>query len=249
MSFSRETISSGVDALDDLLHGGIERGTISIISGPSGVGKTTTGSLFAKEAARQGERSVIYLFEESKPTFVHRSEALGVPVTEMADDGSLAIHEVEASTVSPQEFAASVRTEVEDRNAQMVVVDGIDGYRLSVQGTGDAVLRSIHSLGRYLKNMGTTGIFVSEVRTITGEFTITEEEHVSYLADTILFLRYLEYHGELRKAIGVLKKRASDFERTLREFEIREGGVYLGDPLTGLRGILQGTPDWNVADE
>lgn len=245
MAFSQETISAGVPELDTLLNGGIERGTISIITGPSGVGKTTTGSLFMKEAAQRGERSVIFLLEESTPTFTHRSEALGIPITEMRENGDLAIREVEAAERSPAEFAHLVRTEVEDNGASVVMLDGLDGYRLSVRGDSDEVLQHVHALGKYLKNMGVTGIYVSEVSNITGDFSVTEDENISYLADTILFLRYLEYQGELRKAMGVLKKRASDFERTLREFEIRPGsGIHLGEPLTGLRGILKGTPDW-----
>ncbi|TKX83433.1 recombinase RecA, partial [Halorubrum sp. SS5] len=68
-------------------------------------------------------------------------------------------------------------------------------------------------------------------------------ENVSYLADNIVFLRHLEVGGELRKAIGVLKKRTSDFERTIREFRITEHGITVGEPMSGLRGILSGTPE------
>jgi circadian clock protein KaiC len=243
MAFSPETISSGVSELDSLLNGGIERGTATIISGPSGVGKTTTGSLFLKEAARRGERSVLYLFEESRATFVHRSKSLGIPIEEMVAEGTLSIVEVEATHQSAAEFANRVRTEVEERDARIVMVDGIEGYRLTVDGDDDAVLQNVHSLGTYLKNMGVTGLFISEVSDITGDFSVTDGQNFSYLADTILFLRYLEHRGELRKAMGVLKKRASDFERTLRGFEIREGGVHLGEPLTDMRGVLHGTPE------
>jgi circadian clock protein KaiC len=67
---------------------------------------------------------------------------------------------------------------------------------------------------------------------------------LSYLADNIVFLRYLEMQGELRRAIGVLKKRLSNFEKTLREFDITRYGIKVGKPLTELRGILRGTPEW-----
>lgn len=245
MQFSQEQLSSGVAELDALLNGGIERGTVSIVSGPSGVGKTTTGSLFMKEAAKRGERSVVYLLEESLATFQTRGEALGIPIGEMLDAGKLEIKEIEASELAPEEFANDVRTEVEEQGAEVVMIDGLDGYRLAVRGSEQDLLQNVHALGKYLKNMGVTAIYVSEVSEITGHFSVSEEENISYLADNILFLRYLEYQGELRKAIGVLKKRASDFERTLREFELRSGtGVYVGDQLTELRGILEGTPDW-----
>ncbi|QHS16670.1 AAA family ATPase [haloarchaeon 3A1-DGR] len=245
--FTAETVSSGIDSLDSLLSGGIERGTVSVISGPSGVGKTTTGSHFMKEAAARGERSVIYMFEESKATFRHRSKSIGVPIDEMTASGSLAIEEVEPLSVSPDEFAAQVREEVEERDARLVMLDGISGYRLSLRGADEDLVRELHALCRYLRNMGVTVILVDDVGTVTGEFTPTSSR-ISYLADNILFLRYIEVAGELRKAAGVLKKRASDFERTLREFEITNEGIVLGDPLTGLRGILTGTPEFDEGD-
>jgi len=240
--YSFEQISSGIDGVDDLLHGGIERGTVSIISGPTGVGKTTLGTQFMKEAAERGERSVMYLFEESRGTFLTRSRAVGIPVDEMLERGTLQVNEVEALERSPQEFARMVREEVEERDAEIVMVDGIAGYRLTLRGEEGMMLEQMHALGRYLKKMGVTTVFIDETRNITGQFQATVE-NISYLADNIVFLRHLEVHGEMRKAIGVLKKRTSDFERTIREFRITEEGVRVGEPMTGLRGILSGAPE------
>lgn len=244
-----EQISSGVPAIDELLDGGFERGTVSIISGPTGVGKTTLGTQFMKEAAGRGERSVLYLFEESKNTFLRRSEAINIPVSDMIDRGTLEVNEIEALERSPQEFAELVREEVEQQDARIVMIDGIAGYRLTLQGQEDTMLSRMHALGRYLKKQGVTAIFVDETEGVTGDFTATQE-NVSYLADNIVFLRHLELQGELRKAIGVLKKRTSDYERTLREFEITEHGIAVGGPLTEVRGVLSGTPEFvNPEDE
>jgi circadian clock protein KaiC len=239
---SFEQISSGIPEVDELLHGGIERGTVTIVSGPTGVGKTTLGTQFMKEAARRGERSVIYLFEENRETFLARSRAVDIPVDRMLEKGTLQVNEVEALERSPQEFARTVREEVEERGAAIVMVDGIAGYRLTLRGEEEAMLQQMHALGRYLKNQGVTGVFIDETRNVTGPFRATME-NISYLADNILFLRHLELDGELRKAIGVLKKRTSDFERTIREFRITEHGVTVGEPMSGLRGILSGTPE------
>ncbi len=245
--FVDEQISSGVPEIDSLLHGGFARGTVSIISGPTGVGKTTLGTQFMKEAAGRGERSVIFLFEENVSTFIARSKAINVPIEQMIDQGTLQVYEIDGLEYSPQEFSALVREEVEERGAQIVMVDGISGYRLTLDGGDDQLLTHLHALGRYLKNMGTTAIFIDETAEITGRFTATQR-NISYLADTIVFLRHLEVHGELRKAIGVLKKRTSDYERTLRAFEITAHGITVGDPLTGMRGILSGTPEVVDAD-
>ena len=235
-------ISAGVPEIDELLNGGISRGTVTIISGPTGVGKTTLGTQFMKEAAGRGERSVIYLFEENTKTFMNRSRAVNIPVNDMIERGTLQIHEVNALERSPQEFGCMVRTEVENNDTGIVMIDGIAGYRLTLRGEDDTVLERMHTLGRYLNNMGVTTILVDETKNVTGEFNATQE-NISYLADGIVFLRHLELQGKLRKAIGVLKKRTSDFERTLREFEITSHGIKVGEPLTGMRGILSGTPE------
>jgi circadian clock protein KaiC len=242
-SFDATAVSSGVAELDDLLGGGVDRGTVTVISGPSGVGKTTTGTHFATEAATAGDRSVVYLFEEDTATFEHRSRSVGIPIDEMREAGTLAVEEVEPLSISPDEFADAVRTEVEERDAKLVMIDGIAGYRISLRGDEDALVRELHALCRYLRNMGVTVVLVEEVGTVTGEFQPTGTD-VSYLADNILFLRYLELSGEVRKGVGTLKKRTGTFERTLREFRIEpEEGLVLGDPLTGLRGVLTGTPE------
>lgn len=246
--FEAETISSGVPELDQLLDGGIERGTVSILTGPAGVGKTTTGIQFMKEAAGRGERSVIYSFEEGKGTLLHRCESINIPIHEMLDQEALQIEEVEALQLSTDEFAHRVREQVEEQQANIVMIDGVAGYRLALRGDDQNITTELHSLCKYLKNMGVTVILVSETRDITGQFQITEEG-LSYLGDTIVFLQHLEIEGELRKAIGVLKKRTSDFERTMREFQITEYGVQIGDQLTGLRGILGGDPEWEVSKQ
>ncbi|KTG26668.1 ATPase domain-containing protein [Haloferax profundi] len=241
--FSKESIPSGVPEIDELLGGGIERGTVSIISGPTGVGKTTLGTQFIKQAAEREERSVLYLFEESYSTFRERNESINVPISQMESQESLHIREMEPLNLSPQQFAHQVRTEVEEHGTELVMIDGINGYQLSVQGGHDTLIKKLHALGRYLKNMGVTVIFADEQQHVTGEFSATNSG-VSYLADNIVFLQHVELDGELQKVIGVLKKRTTKFERTLRQFEITEHGVQVGEPMTDVRGILSGTPEW-----
>ena len=246
--FTPEVIRSGVPELDEMLHGGMTRGMVTLISGPSGVGKTTVGVQFMKEAAGRGEHSVVYLFEEWRESFVHRCEAINIPVRAMIERGTLSVIQVEPLRYSSDEFNRLVRRAVEERDARIVMIDSLAGYQLCVRG-GDIVTH-IHALTRYLKNSGVTALLINEVEAITGEFHATELG-ISYLADNLIFLRYLEMQGELHKAIGVLKKRMSDFEQSLRELEISRYGLKVGKPLRGLRGILTGTPqlvDNHVAD-
>ncbi|HVG43077.1 MAG TPA: ATPase domain-containing protein [Longimicrobium sp.] len=238
--FTPQIAPFGLAELDQMLGGGLERGTITIISGPSGVGKTTLGMKFMQEAARRGERSVVYAFEEQLGTLLHRCEAVGIPVRGMMEAGALSVVEVEPLRFSPGEFALRVRREVEEMGTRVVMIDGISGYRLTL--AGDDLVSHLHALGRYLKNMGATLLLMNEIDSITGDFQATGIG-VSYLCDNLIFLRYLEVDGAMRKTVGVLKKRAGDFENTLREFEITGGGLKVGAPLAGLRGVLTGTPE------
>jgi circadian clock protein KaiC len=159
----------------------------------------------------------------------------------MMKQGTLSVIQMEPLLYTPDQFAREIRHEVEERKARIVMIDSVSGYQLSIRG-GDLVSH-VHALSRYLRNMGVTVIFINEVENITGDFRATEVG-ISYLADNVIFLCYLEMFGEMRRAIGVLKKRTSSFEKTLRELEISRYGVKVGEPLTELKGILSGMPEW-----
>lgn len=235
--FVQEIISSGVPEVDELLHGGLERGTITMITGPTGVGKTTLGLQFMKEAAGRGERSVVYTFEEPQETLIRRCESLNIPVRTMIDRGTLSVVPIEPLHFTPDEFARVVRQEVEDQHTSIVMIDSVAGYRALLRG--EDALTHLHALSKYLQNMGVAVLIINEVASITGEFQVSDIG-ASYLADNIIFLRYLELYGEIRRVIGVLKKRLSSFERTLREIDLTRYGVKVGKPLTNLQGILTG---------
>ncbi len=235
-----DSIPSGIPELDELMHGGLERGTVSIITGPSGVGKTTLGLQFMKEAAGRGEHSLVYLFDEREETLIHRCEAVNIPVRAMIERGTLIIKQIEPLEFSPDEFAYIVRQDAAQQNARIVMIDSSAGYRLSVQG--DNLVPHLHALSKYLQTQGIAVLLINEVETITGDFHITEAG-ISYMADNIVFMRYLEIRGEMHKAIGVLKKRLTNFEKTLREIEVTRYGIKVGRPLVELRNILSGVPD------
>lgn len=239
--FSPKPVPSGIPALDRLIGGGLDRGTVSIISGPTGVGKTSLGAQFLHEAARRGERSAIFSFEESLATLRHRCEHVGIPLDEMVERDVLTVVEVEPLALTPDEFAWRVRDEIEARGARMVMIDSLAGYRQSVRG--EDVGQHAHALCRYMANMGVTVLLINEIGSITGGELRVTEHGISYLSDAVLLLRYIEIGGELRKTIGMLKKRTGDFEKTLREFEVTAEGLVVGEPLYDLRGILRGIPE------
>src|SRR5450755_3881488 len=177
------------------------RETITIVTGPTGVGKTTLGLQFMREAASRGERSLICLFDEWEEMLLQRSEAINIPVRAMREAGSLFIEQVEPLNYTADEFAYMIRKEVEAKHISMVMIDSIAGYRLSVQG--DDLVNHLHGLCKYLQNIGVTVLLINEIDEIGSEFKVTDIS-ISYMADNVIFMRYIERQGELRKAIGVL---------------------------------------------
>lgn len=221
--------------------GGFDQRSVTFLSGPTGAGRSSTGTQLVARAAQDGLNSATYLFEENLETFTHCSEAIDIPVTERREDGVLSVTEVEPLSLSSEEFAHMVIDQVEDAGTDIVMIDGIDGYTISIQGQQQELVRELHALARYLKNRGVTVIITNEISEITG-ITEATDNQLSYIADNIAFISYVEMDGSLRKVIGVRKKRTGDFEKTFREFEITGDGIRVGEPLTGLYGILQGSP-------
>lgn len=212
-----------------------------MISGPSGVGKTTLGLQFLKERAGHGERSVIFSFEEEVETLIQRSAAINIPVAEMIERNKLSVEETRPWSFDSGKFATKIRHEVETKGTGTVMIDSLNGFWNC--GDRPRMEAQLHRVCKYLIGQGVTVVLVNEIGNITGNFRVTEAG-LSHLADNLIFLRYLEMRGELRKAIGVLKRRTGDFEKNLREFQITQYGLKVGKPLTQLRGILTGTPEW-----
>ncbi len=233
--------SSGIPELDALLHGGLECGTSTFVSGPTGTGKTTFGLTFLLNAAARGERSVIFAFDTSAEILMQHADGVNLPLRARVEQGVITILPIPSLYYTMGEFVAMIREHVERHRARLVMFDGYSSVRQSLIDTD--LNAQMHELLAYLNGQHVTTIVAVQVETISGDLTITESG-ISYLADNIVFLRYLEINGVLRKAIGVLKKRLSDFEKTLREFDLTDNGVLVGKPLTGLRGILKGNPEW-----
>jgi circadian clock protein KaiC len=248
-TFDPELISTGHDALDDLLGGGIERGTVSFISGPTGIGKSTTGAQILSGIVEHGGTALGYLFEESIDQFVHRSEALGLPISEMQAQGSMHLTETEPLVRSAEEFAQHVLKQVDDYSPDAVFIDGLSGYKIALQGDDQRLVRRLHGLTRVLKNRGVAVVVTDEADRLTGipEATST---NTSYIADNIVFLSYVEVDGELDRAIGVIKKRLGDFDNRFHRFAIESGeGLVIEGPFDTVRGIMQGRSTHRIEDE
>jgi circadian clock protein KaiC len=238
--FDRDRLPSGIAEIDLMLGGGLDRGTSTLICGHAGVGKTTLGVQFLHQAARRGERAVLYSFDEGPAEIIHRCDGIATPIRESLEQGLLRIEKVNPLLLYPDEFAGWVRDEVERRGTRIVMIDTLNGYRLSMPDE-HYLVGHMHQLVSYLNRMGVASLLINEVSNLTGDFAASQIG-MSYLTDTIVLLKYFEFEGAMHKAIGTLKKRLGDHEKVLRDFRITPQGIRVGQPLPQLQGILQGEP-------
>ncbi|WP_166254640.1 ATPase domain-containing protein [Marinobacter salicampi] len=238
-------ITTDIPALNDMLNGGMHTGSMIIIAGPTGVGKTTLGMQFVCAAAKRGERALVFCFEESEQTVLSRCERLHLPAAQLTEAGDLQVQTIEPMRFSPDELAQSIRQQIEEHDIRTVMIDGSSGYKVSVENLavdGEDVNNRLHALCRYLVSAGVSTILVNETPHISSENVSAADPSMNYLSDTLIMLRYIEVKSELRKTIGVIKNRVGDFAKTLHRFDITDEGLQVGPPLHGLSGILRGQP-------
>jgi circadian clock protein KaiC len=245
--FDAEPLKSGVAELDKLTGGGLHRGTSALLMGPAGCGKSTIATQYAVAAAERGERSVLFTFDESVATLVMRSEGLGIDLKKHLDAKLIRVQQVDPGELSPGEFIHSIRRAVEREGARVVVIDSLNGY-LHAMPEERFLTIQLHEVLTYLGQQGAVTLMVVAQRGLLGSGMQTPVD-ASYLADTVIALRYFEARGALRRAISVVKKRSGAHEDTLREFHLRRGGVSLGRPLHDFHGVMSGIPAITRPDE
>jgi circadian clock protein KaiC len=243
-AISNAPVESGVPALDTLLGGGLAWGTTTLMIGPSGSGKSTLSTQYI---ANESGPAAIYLFDERKRTYVERCDALGMRVSEQIRSGRLIAHQIEPGELSPGEFSHRVCEDVERRGTRMVLIDSINGYLHAIPQS-DAPLARMHELLSFLNEQGVATLLVLAQHGIIGT-TMTTPLDVSYLADTVMVLRFFEAQGQVRRAISVVKMRTRIHESTIRELKLGPGRVHVGSALTEFHGVLTGVPRYVGADQ
>jgi circadian clock protein KaiC len=233
-------LSSGIGELDALLGGGFERGTSTLIVGAAGTGKSSLAAQFVAAAAARGEKSAMFIFDESVHTLLSRMRGLGVDLASPRDADLVSLRQVDPAELTPGEFAHLIRHEVEDHGATTIVIDSLNGYLNAMPGERYLAIH-LHELLMYLGERGVATILIGAHQGIIGTQMRTPVD-ASYLADAVLMLRYYEDRGEVRQAISVMKKRGGEHERTIRQFALGPGGIRVGDPLREFRGVLTGVP-------
>jgi circadian clock protein KaiC len=238
-SFARDVIGSASRELDALLGGGVERGSSALVLGPAGTGKSLLTLTFVKAAVDRGEKAALFIFDEELGLLFGRAKALGIDLQQMIDGKCLLVEQVDAAQLAPGEFSQKVRDRVEIAGARTVVIDSLNGYQEAMPQE-NALILHMHELLQYLNRQGVTTWLTVAQHGLVGDMKAPVD--VTYLADTVILLRYFEALGRVRRAISVVKKRTGAHEDTIREFLIDKRGITLGEPLTNFRGVLHGIP-------
>ena len=238
--------ASGIDALDSILGGGLDRGTSTLIMGPAGSGKSTLASQFAFAAGKRGEKVAMYLFDEHLGTMLARSDGVGMDLSVPLSEGSLTVQAIDPMELSPGKFAHLVQTSVE-RGATMIVIDSLTGYMTSMGDQGQLTLQ-IRNLLSYLTERNVATLLISVQHGLLGAAD-AQGENISYIADNVVLLRYYEHRGDVRRALSVFKRRSGPHERTIRDIEFSSAGICVGPPLTKFRGVLRGEPVLEAGQE
>ncbi|HWB79780.1 MAG TPA: ATPase domain-containing protein [Nannocystaceae bacterium] len=237
--FASEPASSGITELDQLVGGGFDRGTSTLLLGPAGSGKSAIASACALAAAQRGERPALYLFDENRRTFLMRSRSLGMEFDRQLERGALTLRQVDPAELSPGELAAALRQQVEEQGCRFVMIDSLNGYLTAMPGERYLVIQ-MHELLMYMAQRGVTTFLVVAQHGLLDASSAPVD--LTYLADTVLCTRYFEARGEVRKAVSVLKKRSGRHENSIRELRLGADGVSVGAPLTGFHGVMTGVP-------
>lgn len=243
--FERRRLASGIAELDQLLGGGVTVGSSTLILGPAGTGKSLLGVQFALSEIERGEPAAIFIFDEEMAFLLSRTRAMGLDLHSLCASGKLFIEQIDAAAMSPGEFALKVRTLVDSHGVRSVVIDSLNGYQLAMPDD-QALFLHVHELLQYLNRQGATTFLTVAQHGLVG-FMQTPVD-ITYLADTVILMRYFEAEGRVRRAISIIKNRGGAHEDTIREFRIGSGGISLGPALHDFQGVLSGTPVY-IGDE
>lgn len=237
----RSIFSSGIAELDQLLGGGVETGSSTLILGPTGTGKSLIAIVFATAAVARGKKAALFVFDEELGLLFSRMKSIGIDLEAFRRDGSLVIEQVDAAELSPGEFAHMVRKRVDEQGIEAVVIDSLNGYQAAMPEENSLILH-MHELLQYLNRRGTATFITVAQHGLVGDMRVPVD--VTYLADTVILLRYFEALGQMRRAISVIKKRMGMHEPTIREYQIGNRGLRVGEPLDDFQGILRGVPEY-----
>jgi circadian clock protein KaiC len=230
-------IHSGVPELDRMCGGGFFRDSIILLSGATGTGKTLVTTMFIAGGVEAGERCLLFAFEESRDQLFRNAIGWGVDFEKMETAGKLKVVCEYPETGSLEDHLISMKAIVDEFQPQRIAIDSLSALERV------ATLKSFREfaigLTSYIKDKNVAGLFTATSASLLGGSSVTET-HISTITDSIILLRYVEMHGEMRRGVTVLKMRGSRHEKNIREFAIDGSGMHIGKPFRNISGILSG---------
>ena len=234
---SQIRISSGNEELNQMCGGGLFRDSIVLVSGATGTGKTLMTTEFMAGGVGQGERSLLFAYEESREQLNRNASGWGVDFDAMERAGQLRVVCLYPETASLEDHLIHIKSVIADFRPTRVAIDSLSALeRIS---TEKSFREFVIGLTSYIKHQEVAALFTSTTPTLTGGQSVTET-HISTLTDSIILLRYVEMFGEMRRGLTVLKMRGSMHDKDIREFTIDHGGMHIGKPFRNVNGILSG---------
>jgi circadian clock protein KaiC len=239
-SMITDRVSTGVNRLDEMLEGGMPRGTATMIAGAAGTGKTLLGLHFITTGASQNEPGVIVTFQENPVQLREIARSFGWNLEAMEQQGLL-VHLYQSPVeIQPDIHTDLVKESVQRVRARRVLIDSLRDLEIA---TPDKVRYRdyVYSLVEDFKRQGITTIITNEIAQLFGEFQLSDHG-ISFIADNVILLRYVELEGRVTRALNVLKVRGSSHSKTIWEFAINNDGVTIGQPVEAITGVLTGAP-------
>lgn len=237
--YERGQLSTGIAAFDALLGGGVDVGSSTLLIGPTGTGKSLMAMVFLAVAVARGEKAALFVFDEELGLLYKRVKQFGIDLEALKASGDVVVEQIDAAELSPGEFAHRVRSAVDEKQIKTVIIDSLTGYQAAMPQENALVLQ-LHEILLYLNRQGATTFVTLTQRGLVGDMVSPVD--ITYLADTVILLRYFEAGGEIRRAISAIKKRTGPHESTIREYTLSKNGLSVGAPLKGFQAILRGTP-------
>lgn len=239
-------ISSGVPELDRMCGGGMYRDSIILVSGATGTGKTLMVAQYIKAAILAGERALLFGAEESREQLTRNAASWGVDFEKAERDGLLRIVCRYPEVMGLEDHLLQMKRDIMAWRPKRVAVDSMSAFeRVS---TPKSFREFVIALTSTIKHLEITGLFTNTTSMLTGGESITET-HISTITDTIILLRYVELHGEMRRGLTVLKMRGTSHDKGIREYLIDNQGLHVHQPFRGVHGILTGSPTYVFDDE
>ena len=240
--FARTQFSTGIREFDALMGGGIEAGSSTLVLGPAGTGKSLIVMTFVMAAIARGEKAALFIFDEELGLLFDRMKVMGIDLQAHRDKGNIILQQIDAAELSPGEFAHRVRSTVDKQKIKTVVIDSLNGYQAAMPEENSLILH-MHELLQFLNRQGAATFMTVAQHGLVGDMQTPVD--VTYLADSVILLRYFEATGRVRRAVSVIKKRIGMHETTIREFSISNSGLTMGEPLAAFQGVLRGVPNYS----